>query len=128
MKLTVACLLSMLFVGFAAAADLTGHWSGQAELTGPDGNQHTQSLFLDLKQEGDKVTGSGGSEEGESLPIENAQFDGTKLTFSVSGPDGRTYKSNLSLISADRLEGKLDFTMQDGTELNAKLTFQRQPK
>ncbi|RPI28855.1 MAG: hypothetical protein EHM61_03680 [Acidobacteria bacterium] len=125
MKLSLACLLLLSILSFAAAADLTGHWAGQAEVTAPDGTFHSLPVFLDLKQEGDKVSGSGGSESGDSLPLENVQFDGTKLSFSVSGPDGRTYKSDLSLVSSERLEGKLTFTMGDGAELTAKMTVTR---
>ena len=129
MKLTLACVLTVLLVGFASAADLTGHWPGQAELTTPDGVQHSQGAYLDLKQEGTTVTGSGGTEQGESLPLEDVQFDGKTLTFKVTGPDGRIYKSSLNLVSADQLEGKLEFTMEDGTAVSAKLTLKReQPK
>lgn len=127
MKLSLACLLTILLVGFASAADLTGHWPGQAELTTPDGAVHNQGAYLDLKQEGTKVTGSGGTDQGESLPLEDVQFDGKTLTFKVSGPDGRTYKSSLALVSADQLEGKLEFTMEDGTAVAAKLTLKREP-
>ncbi len=127
MRLTLACVLTILLVGFASAADLTGHWPGQAELTAPDGTQHTQAAYLDLKQEGTKVTGSGGTEQGESLPLEDVQFDGKTLTFKVTGPDGRTYKSTLDLVSPDQLEGKLEFTLEDGTAVAAKLALKREP-
>jgi len=125
MKLTLACLLAILCVGFASAADLTGHWPGQAEMTAPDGTQHSIAAYLDLKQEGTTVTGSGGTEQGESLPLEDVSFDGKTLSFKVSGPDGRTYKSALTLISADQLEGKLEFTIEDGTAITAKMTLKR---
>ena len=130
MRLRTACLLSMLFMLFmvpAMAANLTGHWSGQVEISAPDGTVQTQAAFLDLKQEGDKVTGSGGTEPGESLPLENVQFDGNRLSFKVTGPDGREYKSNVTLADKDRLEGKLNFAMQDGTEVTCKLTLKREP-
>jgi len=127
MKLILACLLSILFVGFAAAADVTGHWSGQAEMNAPDGTAHSMPAFLDLKQDGEKVTGSGVSNSGEDLPLENVQFDGTNLSFSVSGPDGRTYKSNLTLASVNRLEGKLVFTIEGGDEITAKVSLERAP-
>jgi len=126
MKLSLAFFLTILLVSFASAADLTGHWPGQAELTAPDGTQHSQGAFLDLKQEGTKVTGSGGTEQGESLPLEDVQFDGKNLTFKVTGPDGRIYKSSLALVSSDQLEGKLEFTMEDGTAVAAKLMLKRE--
>ncbi len=127
MKVIQACCVTVLLVSFALAADLTGHWSGQIEVTAPDGNVHTQSAFLDLKQEANKITGSGGSAEGAGLPLENVEFDGSKLSFSVSAPDGRTYKSTLALVAADSLEGKLDFTLEDGTAITGKLTLKREP-
>jgi len=119
--------LAILFVGFAAAADLTGHWPGQAELTAPDGTQHSVAAYLDLKQEGTTVTGSGGTEQGESLPLEDVQFDGKTLSFKVTGPDGRTYKSTLALVSADQLEGKLEFNIENGAPITAKMTLKREP-
>lgn len=127
MKLTVACLLSMLLVGFSSAADLTGHWSGLAQMTGPDGTQYQVGGYLDLKQEGTKVSGVGGTDQGESLPLEDVQFDGKILTFKVTGPDARIYKGNLELISPDQLEGKLEFTTEDGTAVTAKFALKREP-
>jgi len=118
--------LTILLVGFASAADLSGHWPGQAELTTQDGTQHLMPAYLDLKQEGTTVTGSGGTQEGSSLPLEDVQFDGKTLSFKVTGPDGRIYKSTLTLVSADQLEGKLEFSIEDGTALSAKLTLKRE--
>jgi hypothetical protein len=126
MKLPLACLLLMSVLTLAAAADLTGHWTGQAELTAPDGTFHSISVFMDLKQDGDKVGGSAGSDSGDSLPLENVQFDGTKLDFTVTGPDGRVYKSELSLVSDNRLEGKLIFTPGEGPEVTAKMALSRE--
>lgn len=128
MKLRLTCLFAILIIGQAlAAANLTGAWSGEIEFTAPDGTVQNQSAYLDLKQEGNQVTGTGGSQPGEGLPLENVAFDGTKLTFSVTGPDGRAYKSDLTLVSADRLEGKLSFDAPDGTQASAKVTLDRQP-
>ncbi len=120
-------MLLMLSMAPAMAASLTGHWSGQIEISAPDGTVQTQAAFLDLKQEGEKVSGSGGSEPGESLPLENVQFDGTTLSFTVTGPDGRVYKSTVSRSSDDQLEGKLDFALEDGTKLSGKMTLKREP-
>lgn len=126
MKLTLACCLTILLVGVVSAADLTGHWPGQAQMTTPDGANHSLGAYLDLKQEGTTVTGSGGTDQGESLPLEDVQFDGKTLTFKVSGPDGRIYKSTLTLVSPDQLEGKLEFTIDDGSAIAAKLTLKRE--
>jgi hypothetical protein len=126
MKLPLTVLLCLLLTGFAGAANLTGHWAGDVALEAPDGTVQTQAVFLDLSQEGDQVTGSGGT-EGGTLPLENVQFDGKKLSFSSQGPDGRIYTSKLSLVAADRLEGTLVFAIGDGTEITCRMKLQREP-
>jgi len=80
--------VALVFCMAAAAADLTGRWSGQ--LTDPQGGQH--EISLDLKVDGGRVTGSmtGGPPAGAEVPIVDGKLQGDQLSFSVrvQGPDG----------------------------------------
>jgi hypothetical protein len=71
-----------------------------------------------LKQEGDKLTGSGGPNESEQIPISNGKVDGDRLTCQIN-------EMNFELrVKEDQIEG--DITRErDGQTQNAKLSLKR---
>jgi hypothetical protein len=69
----------------AAAADVSGKWSGNFEMTGPDGTKETRPVYLILKQDGTKLTGSGGPDSSEQHPIVSGTVEGDSLKFTVEG-------------------------------------------
>lgn len=87
----------------AFAANLSGKWSGSFPCPG--------CRPRCLKQDGSKLTGSGGSNHGEQYPIENARIDGNNLTFDLTTGDWKfTYRLK---VSSRQLEGDLELKSVD---------------
>jgi len=90
------------------AASVTGRWSGQFRV---DGGDHDVPQLLILKQDGNKLTGSGGPNETEQYPIENGKVNGDRVQFEITTgewkftydvkADGATMKGNLELKSVN---------------------------
>ena len=81
MKLRLFLILSValaLFTTGAFAADITGKWT--AETKGRDGETRTQTF--DLKQNGDKLTGTVSTPMGENK-ISDGKVDGDTVSFVV---------------------------------------------
>jgi hypothetical protein len=55
-RLAILALLALT----ASAADVTGKWSGTSTVTGAAGTSAHGSIYLALKQDGEKLTGSVG--------------------------------------------------------------------
>lgn len=87
-------------------ADLSGTWKGTVE-------GRPETVVLELKASGDKLTGSVGYGANDSAPIENAKLDGDKLTFEVSG-NTSTYRIRLD-VTAESLKGNV-VRIADGQE------------
>ena len=124
-------LLISLFVtavAFAAfEADISGQWTGSIEVNLPDGSAVTQPAWAEFHQKILEISGTaGGGDSDESLPIEKGILDGKKVAFQFTGLDGRVYKASLALTSEDSLEGKLDFTLPDGSSMTARLVLKRE--
>jgi hypothetical protein len=73
--------LILLLAVNAVAADLTGKWSGSFKVDG--GEKGVPQLFI-FKQDGNKLTGSGGPDPSEQYPIENGKVDGDRITFQIT--------------------------------------------
>lgn len=93
-------LLAVSLAFTAWGADLTGTWKGQVNR--PDGQPET-SVNLELKQDGEKITGRVGSGQSDSAPIENAKLDGDKFSFEVVG-NSSTFKIRLD-VAGDTMKG-----------------------
>ncbi|MDP9046771.1 MAG: glycoside hydrolase [Bacteroidota bacterium] len=72
-------LLCCFVVCFAIIADFTGKWKGS--ITTPDGNEFP--LTYVLKVDGDKLTGTAQSPQGE-VPINDGKISGADFSFSLS--------------------------------------------
>ena len=78
-KLSIAALLiCCVTVAFAAFADLNGKWVGT--LNTPDGQ--ALDITYTFKVDGEKLTGSIGSEQGEN-PISDGKIKGTDFSFNL---------------------------------------------
>jgi hypothetical protein len=108
----------------AAAADVTGKWSGTFTVTGPDGSAgDSNPAFLILKQSGSTFTGTGGSEEAEQWPIENPKMEGNKISGTVNPGDGASYAVSLT-VNGDRMTGEVTVT-QGGQTIKGKIELKR---
>jgi len=103
----------------AAAADVTGKWTGTFT---PD-NGEAQPALLVLKQSGTAITGTAGPDENQQWPIKTGMIDGAKVVFEVAPDEGRSFKFEL-VLDGDHLKGDLNGT-HDGEVMKAKLDVSR---
>jgi hypothetical protein len=117
-------LLALIcFAGLAAAADATGKWSGTFAIT-LDGELRDDTAFLNLKQEGTKITGEAGPRSDKAYPINSGSIEGNKIKFEVSRPDGQTLQFELT-ISGDQITGEAK-AEHDGQKMSGKLNLKRE--
>jgi len=68
----------------AVFADLNGKWSG--DVVTPDGQKIT--LTYSIKVDGEKLTGTGDSSDGNSVNIDEGSLKGNDFTFKITNSDG----------------------------------------
>jgi hypothetical protein len=113
-------LMTML----ASAADVTGRWSGTFTFTGGDGQQRQVPVLLILKQEGTKVTGTGGRDDDDRHEIMMAKLDGDKISLEVEAGDAPVRL--VLTIKGDELTGEASRDRPDGQKQTAKVSAKRQ--
>lgn len=118
-SLFLVLLLGALPLG---ASDVSGKWSGTFEAVTDDGNARSEPLLLILKQEGDKLTGSGGPNEGEQHPMRNGKVAGDKVTFEVARERGSIFFD--LTVTADQIKGDMKRVRED-REQTAKVSLKR---
>jgi hypothetical protein len=90
MKLRLVLLSSMLAIAAFAADAVTGKWA--ADVPGRGGN--TQKVTMDLKADGDKLTGTISNPQGDTA-ITDGKVSGDTVTFTVTREmQGNTVKMN----------------------------------
>jgi hypothetical protein len=122
MKTILFCsLLSLALALTAAAADVSGKWSGTFTPDTGDGG----SAYVILKQSGSTITGTGGPDANNQWPGLQGKSDGNKVTFEVkSADDGTIFKCTL-VLDGDHLNGDVESTTPDGQLGKAKLNLTR---
>lgn len=101
---TTTALVCCFVVCFAIAADLTGKWTGT--LKTPDGNEFP--LTYVLKVDGDKLTGTGQSPQGE-VPISDGKVTGTDFAFNLSVNGTDVKHTGKYYAAADSIGLDIDF-------------------
>jgi len=123
-KLLSCIFLIVALALTAAAADVTGKWSGTFTVTGPDGSAgDSNPAFMILKQSGSTLTGTAGGDEAEQWPIENAKIENNKITGSVNPSDGATCTVSLT-VDGDRMTGEVNVS-QGGQTMKGKIELKR---
>ena len=120
MKRTVCCLLLSVV---SLLADVSGKWSGSFDITGPDGETKADTAFLNLKQEGGKITGTAGPNEEKQFEIKTGKIDGDKIALEVVMEDGGVLTFDLALAD-DHIKGNVKGQIGDET-MTAKLDVTR---
>jgi hypothetical protein len=96
----------LLLAGMAAAADVTGAWTGKITSSGGD----KYDLTFNLKQDGGKVTGSiaGGPPRGEEQSIVEGKIEGERITLKVNtdGPGGTIPINYTGKVNGNQIEGE----------------------
>ena len=121
MRLLLVVFLVALVAMTAAAADVTGKWSGSFTLG--EGGGEGGTAFMVLKQSGTTLSGSAGATAEEQFPLENAKIDGNKITGSVNASDGNTYTVSLT-VDGDKMSGELTVTA-GGQTMKGKIELKR---
>ena len=125
MKVFVFFLLAAALVLFAADGNVSGKWSGSFSITAPDGTNQDGTAFMILKQEGAKITGTGGPDEDRQWTLEKGTINGNKITFEVkSTEDGTVFKCDL-VLEGDHLKGPISAVAPDGQSMAAKADLSR---
>ena len=108
----------------ALFADVTGKWSGTGKGPTPDGEDHAITVNLDLKQNGNEVTGTVGSgESNDRYAIMNGVLEGDVLTFKVT-PSDLTYDVTLT-VKDDKMTGEATAT-QGSSKFTIKVELKRE--
>jgi len=116
-----ACCLLLSVVSLFA--DVSGKWSGSFDVTGPDGETKPDTAFLNIKQDGAKISGTAGPSEDKQFNIKTGQIDGDKITLEVELEDGGVLSFDLKL-EADHIKGNVKGQMGDD-KVTAKLDVTR---
>jgi hypothetical protein len=120
MKRTVCCLLLSVV---SLLADVSGKWSGSFDVTGPDGETKADTAFLNLKQDGNKITGTAGPNEEHQFDIKTGKIDGDKIALEVELEDGNVLTFDLALAE-EHIKGDVKGQMGD-QKMTAKLDVTR---
>ncbi len=122
MHLLKVLAVGLLLVLAASAADVAGVWKGSFVVTTPDGKTQEDSVYMVLKQEGAKITGTAGPVAEEQMAIQKGSIEGNKIAIEVAVPNG-SFKFDLTL-DADHLKG--DVVATNGTDsMKAKMDATR---
>ena len=122
---TFACCFLLLAVAMAAAAaDVSGKWSGTFAMTGADGQTHESGVVLIFRQHGTELTGTAGYSEAEQVEIANCKFEGDKITGDVHGGHGASYKLDLA-VEGEHIKGEVAVALPDGSAAKGKLDVTR---
>ncbi|MBS1831856.1 MAG: hypothetical protein JST65_04040 [Acidobacteria bacterium] len=118
-------LLALAFLSASAmlaAGDLTGTWTGTLTRNSDDGTR-TSDAYVILKQDGAKLTGSGGPSAEEQIPMSKVVMDGDKITFEVDGGNGALKFAVVA--KGDTIEGDVVQERSDGTTRTGKIALKR---
>ncbi len=105
-------VLGLVFAASVLAADISGNWTGNLSL-----GDNQFSLTYTFKVDGEKLTGSILTPQGEALPLLDGKVDGTKVSFAVKTDIGNgpiTFASTGTIKGADEIV--LSTKMPDGSE------------
>lgn len=111
--MTRTLLLLLAFVVASFAADVSGKWT--AQVPGRDGE--TRETTLNLKADGDKLTGTITGRQGDN-PISEGKITGNTISFVVETQRGKqTYTGT---ISGDEIKFKREGGQGPAREFTAK--------
>ena len=124
MRLLFCWVLLLLVAVPLVAGDVSGKWSGNAQFKRPDGTESSGEAFCTFQQKGAELTGTCGEREEEQIAISKGQVEGETIRFDIEAPE-RTFKIELKLVSADKLDGTFTFKTDEGAEIKGKLALNK---
>jgi hypothetical protein len=81
-------LLALLFFHGLPVGDLSGNWNGSFRV---DGGDYDVPQLLLLKEDGTRLTGTGGPDATERYPISRGQVNGDRVTFELTTGDWKFF-------------------------------------
>ena len=108
----VVTLALLGLAGTAAAADLTGKWTGTWESVGNPRGTFTDTHQMTIKQDGACITGTTGPKPDFQWKITNAKLEGNKLTFNSA--TGQLQLEFALDIEGDSMSGTVKVTNRPG--------------
>ena len=108
--MTKFLLALLVFATSALAADFTGNWSGEAVTNG-----ESHAIYFVLKQDGTRLTGTGGPDATDQHDFTSAKVDGSKLVLEIGVGENATLHFELEGDAAN-LKGTVVLKHDDGTE------------
>jgi hypothetical protein len=115
-KIAAVLLLTMSGV----AADVSGTWTGTFSVPGSD---HKEPQYFILKQDGKKLTGSGGPDAVEQYPIANGTVEDSVVTFELTSGDWK-FKYDLKTVEQE-MTGTLQLKSKEGDTRTARVTLRK---
>lgn len=112
--LITTALLCFFGAAFAFIADVNGKWTGK--ISAPDGNEYP--LNYTFKMDGDKLTGSGTSPQGE-MPIGDGKLKNDSLSFTVDVGGVTVLNSGKYFAAGDSISLNIDY---QGYKMHSTLT------
>jgi hypothetical protein len=79
---------ALLFIFGLAISNVSGNWNGSFRV---DGGDHDVPQLLLLKEDGARLTGTGGPDATERYPISNGQVNGDRVTFELTTGDWKFF-------------------------------------
>jgi hypothetical protein len=106
-------------------ADVTGKWSGSFDIT-VDGEAKADTAVLNLKQAGDKITGTAGPNEEKQMTIRAGSIEGNTITLEVEPDEDDHPVIHLTLVvDGDHMTGSAKADSQEH-KMTAKLDLKRE--
>jgi hypothetical protein len=119
---TRIAMATVLVVVGAMAADLSGKWKGSFSSSEPEDPARANPLFVVLKQEGNRLTGTAGLAESQQMPIKAGKAEGDHLVFEVD-IGGGTIAFDLKSAGAE-LQGEM-WLSEGGRKTAARVILKR---
>jgi len=124
---------SHLFLGFLLGAmlsavaldtpNVTGKWSGTLQMDGQNDAKPAYSIFY---QDGSKLSGSVGPNEGEQDSFQGGKVEGDNLTFDVpQGPSGQGSLHVEMQVRGDQMTGRATWTGPPQHTGSGKISLKR---
>jgi hypothetical protein len=118
----IACVL-LLCGASLLAADVAGVWTGSFQITRDDGSVRDDTAHLNLKQEGQTITGTAGPNPDQQFPISNGRLEGDKLTFTVLRDNDPPIQFTL-VVDGKTITGTANGE-REGRKMHAKLVVKK---
>lgn len=110
----------LLLAASGMRVDVSGTWIGTFGVSGSD---HKEPQYFTLKQNGKKLTGSGGPDAVEQYPVLSGTIENDAVTFELTTGEW-TFRYNLRTIQQE-LKGDLQLKSKAGDTRTAQVTLRK---